>query len=67
MTINMTLLNKIYEEGKESIWSKLTDITSTILEYVDISMSNIELTIGNKFETPYNSGIVTEQVAEELL
>ena len=52
---------------KETLWSKLQDLTGSILELVDINMSDLELEIGEVFKTRFIEGIITEKIAEEIL
>lgn len=50
-----------------SDWSKLSDATGTILERVDINGRDMKLIIGEVLDIPYFKGIITEEIAKEIL
>ncbi|MGG1664467.1 hypothetical protein [Brevibacillus sp. NRS-1366] len=52
---------------KETEWGKLSDPVKTILERVDINRKDADLIIGEEINIPYFKGIVTEEIAEELV
>ena len=55
------------EKIKETDWSKLSELSASILEYVDITRKDLTLTIGEVFETNFIEEIVTEKVANEIV
>lgn len=52
---------------KCSDWSKLNNITTNILELVDINKNDMHFKIGEIFEGKYTKGIVTMEIANELI
>jgi len=48
-------------------WQYLSHAAATILERIDINHCNLNIPIGETLEIPYFKGVITEELAEEII
>lgn len=48
-------------------WKDLTDLAGNILEWVDITKKDLEIKIGEIFDTPYTQQVLDIQTVKDIL